>query len=742
MLHEILLSLSGHPSPLLNSNDIRGESKSVLSPLSPSEKALLSSVAHLSNIHCNLISHTAKISALHPSSICQAVATAIASTHLKKFQQHVLDVENRILRRDAGSVGAYNIVPLTAVVGEFSEWTRRMEWFRELVAFLRIETEKGPRYCTGAQAIDRLCEEVQTGYTDIEEAALSLVTVAEAAWLKQVSTWLLYGRLPKYGGEDFFIQEQAEHEDTGLPVFVSKSDLAPAFVSASTAESILFIGRSLFHIRVKGTVIDDSGIKTSPELSLLPSHLQQLSTLTLPITTSSLAKVTSAIRLSLSQNILQLLLPVAKILQILSLLREFFLLGRGEFAVAIVEEAEVKIRSRWRRSENIGHEKCDTIGEIVVKDGEVSAVLSRTWAAVSSFQGEEDDDDELIELAREHIQLNITRSSGTPLKSSIKAIPLSSTPFKTLLFSVPVELQLRIPTPTDLFLTASEMQTYSSINAYLLSIRRAHLRLTGLWKITALRRNHPAPPPPLYGSSKAGRAITQTQRLRRKERDVAMRYLWATVSAALFFFSETESYFQGEIVQCIWDGFRRWIVGSDTREASSQDDAAEDMWSSAAHIPSPRTHPNHDPQTLSQAHRKYLIALATNLLLTIPKFTNPLYQLLQHVDHLVALVDRIHLIWQSLDLEADEGVIDAFSDFHKEERDVKEQLRILAGRVKGGIDALVLILREIDHEKYMNYDYKVHEDGAYIPQSVGRVDRLLMKLEPDMDANGHKKDAE
>lgn len=739
MLHEILLSLSGHPSPLLNSKHLRRESESVLSP---PEKALLSSVAHLSNLHCNLISHTAKVSASHPSSICQAVAAGIASKHLKKFQQNVLDVENRILRRDAGSVGAYNIVPLTSVVGEFSEWTRRMEWFWELVNFMRNESEKGTRYCTGAQVIDRLCKEVQTGYTDIEEAARSLVTVAEAAWLKQVSTWLLYGRLPKYGGQDFFIQEQEDHEATGLPVFASKSDLAPAFVSSSTAESILFIGRSLNHIRIKGTVIDDSEMKTSPELRLLPSHLQQLAALKLPITTSSLARVTSAIRLSLSQNILQLLLPVSKILETLSLLREFFLLGRGEFAVALVAEAEEKIRSRWRRSENIGYEKRDTIGGIVVKDGEVSAVLSRTWAAVSSFQGEEDDDEELLELARECLQLNITKSSGTPFKSSIKTIPLSSTPFKTLLFSVPVELQMRIPSPTDLFLAATDMQTYSSVNAYLLSIRRAHLRLSGLWKVAGLRRNHPAPPAPPYGSSKAGRAITQTQRLRRKERDVATRNVWATVSSALFFFSETESYFQGEIVQEIWDGFQKWIIACDTQQLSSQDDAAEDMWSAAAQMPSPSTSPNHDPQTLSQAHRKYLAAMATNLLLTIPKFTNPLYQLLQHVDHLVALVDRIHLIWQSLDLEADEGVIDAFSDFHKEERNVTEQLRIVAGRVKGGIDGLIIILREIDHEKYMDYDYEVHEDGAYIPQTVGRIDRLLMKLEPDMAANSRRMGAE
>lgn len=200
MLHEILLSLSGHPSPLLTADH-----SSPNSILSPPEKALLSSVAHLSDLHCKLLAHTSTIATTHPSSICQAVATAIRSTHLGQFQRKVLEVEDGILRKDAGTVGAYNIVPLTAIVGEFSGWTRRMEWFLEMVEFM-MRGGGQVKKCTGAMIIDKLCDAVQTGYVDIEEAALSLVRVAETAWLKQISSWVLYGRLPSFGKEDFFVQ--------------------------------------------------------------------------------------------------------------------------------------------------------------------------------------------------------------------------------------------------------------------------------------------------------------------------------------------------------------------------------------------------------------------------------------------------------------------------------------------------------------------------------------------------------
>ena len=71
--------------------------------------------------------------------------------------------------------------------------------------------------CSGATAIDKLCDAIQTGYTDIEEAALSLVRVAETAWLKQVSAWILYGRLPSFGREDFFVQNMEDDIQVCFP---------------------------------------------------------------------------------------------------------------------------------------------------------------------------------------------------------------------------------------------------------------------------------------------------------------------------------------------------------------------------------------------------------------------------------------------------------------------------------------------------------------------------------------------
>jgi hypothetical protein len=494
----------------------------------------------------------------------------------------------------------------------------------------------------------------------------------------------------------------------------------------------------LNHIRVKGI----SSIASS-EFGVLSSHLEQLSSLKFPINSASFTRVISAIRLSLSQTTLQQLLPLSRVVEILSLLREFFLLGRGEFAIALITEADERIRSRWRRSDNLAYDKRDGLGNIAVKEGEVSAVLSRTWAAMGSLHGhneEHQDEDEQLELARDLVHLTIRKTNpATPSKTSSSNTPLiAATPFRNLLLSVPVILTMDIPSPLDLFLAPGDLQCYSSINAYLLSIHRAHLRLTDLWKITGLRRDHPSPPGPPYGSSSAGRLKVHTLRERAKQRSEAMRSVWATGSAAVFLLGEAEAYFQGEVVVGSWHGFKSWLAGeSPSRPTTSKSpEYEEDIWMQAAQE-STQTRTGisytHDPQTLAEAHRKYLAALSKCLLLTTPAFTDPLYHLLQQVDYLVALVHRIHSIWQSLDLEMDEGVVDAFSDFQKEETEVKEQLITVAARVKNAIAALVKCLRDIDHEKEgwdSGFEEVVLEDeGAYVPSKVGRVDRLLMKLD-------------
>lgn len=478
------------------------------------------------------------------------------------------------------------------------------------------------------------------------------------------------------------------------------------------------------------------------ELDLVSAQLHQLSSLSFPISSQNFSRVISSIRLSLSQINLRHLLPVAKIIRILTLLRQLFLLGRGEFAIALINEADGRMRSRWRQTNAKSFENMDEIANIVIKEGETFAILARTWAALSALQGQHEEyqeDDDILELARDLVQLTLSKPASSNVSKSPSAelsSLVSSTPFKNLLLSIPATLTMQIPSPLDLFLSPSDVQIYSSINAYLLSMRRAHLKLTDLWKVSALRREHPVPSLSPHRSLKTRQDVFRKCRERTVERLSSMRSVWATSSAAVFFFAETEAYFQGEVVQSTWLGFKNWINGEvrlppTTRPTSRTSEVGEILVE--ADIESNTTGQIHDPQSLADAHRSYLSALANRLLLTVPEFTNPLYHLLQHIDHLVALVYRIHSIWQCLDLEIDEGVVDPFSNFHKEENDVREQLSNVTTKVKISIEKLIQNLRDIDQDK-AGWDngfaeFVLIEKGQYVPAKVGRIDRLLMKLD-------------
>ncbi|KAI9830614.1 MAG: hypothetical protein M1819_005424 [Sarea resinae] len=754
MLHEILLALSGHPSPLLPPPGKGGlQSSSATFPLlSPPEKAVLASLSRLSDLHRQLQAHTTRISSSHPSTICRAVSTAIASTQLARFQQKILDVESRLLKKDSDLVGGYEIVPLSGIVGEFDEWTRRMEWLWEMARYMLPLVDDGDKQrvqelCSGAAIIDKLRDEAQTGYPDIEEAALNLGKVAETAWLRQLSSWVLYGRLPTFGKDDFFIQVEV---NSGKSEFVLRSSLMPRFVTLSTASSILFIGRSLDHIRTRGSTIavSESRSLTSPELALLPKHLRFLSGLSSPISPSSLSRAIASIRLSLSQNTLQQLLPLPKILEMLSLLRDFFLLGRGEFAIALINEADERIRSRHRRAGAQTSKPSDALAEVVIKEGEVTAVLARTWATLSSYATEEDPVDELLDLARDLIHLSLSKPSDASqtarsrpkgvIDDDDRKLHLSDTPFDDLLLSTPTTLLLSIPSPLDLFLTASDLKVYSSIHAYLLSIRRAHVRLTDLWKHTTLRRDHPSPLGPPHSCTARGQEIVRAKRARANARSQFMRRVWASCSAAVFLLGEMGEYFQGEVVRGSWEVFRTWLEGPSAarppsssgssqshpsrpatatstaipkpRNSLSLEHAGADIWMSAsasasasASVPPSNSHPPrrppHDPETISRAHTIYQHALARHLLLTSPPshphshFTHTLRAFLAQTDALIALISRLETAQLQTDLETDDGVVDAFVDWTREERRVRAELETAVVGVNRGVRAVVGVLR-------------------------------------------------
>lgn len=421
--------------------------------------------------------------------------------------------------------------------------------------------------------------------------------------------------------------------------------------------------------------------------------------------------------------------------------------------MALSQQADETMRRRSQRTNDF------PMSSGVVRDGEVSSTLTRAWASLVSMQRQQSDEDSEMDMARQLLQLRLLKTDPTPPIAGIglseeAASVLAALPFNRDLFNQPATLSIQLPSPIDMVISLSDLQLYSCINSYLVSLRRAHIRLAELWKLTSLRRHHPAP--------KGVGDYSYELRERWSYRADALRSTWSTASAAMFFLGETEAYFQLEIVEGLWQSFRAWLGGSDDkpqrkpssrpstrsselpfRPASRPSTADVDMADSdhaPSHTPATTTAPSHDQQTLSSGHTLYLRTLCHRLLLTQPVFISHLHSLIGQINLLVDHVRSLHEVFIAADLETDAGVVDSSTDragleanilgsICTVERNIKHLTRVVIETLEGlSNDAEFLAEWEGEHLVRQEED-DLSPGEPYRPARLGGVDRLLMKLD-------------
>lgn len=624
-------------------------------------------------------------------------------------------------------VGGYDIVSLAKIMSGFEGWERILSYLHSLASAMG---EMG-----GGELINRLRTDIHTGFPTLEAVSLHLLKIAETAWLREVSTWVLYGRLPS--SEDFFITESesvvlnpVNEDETGVlkEYTIAKSRL-PSFVTPDTASSILFIGRALSIIRLRGGANTETTSDTiSPEMTLLPVHLSYLQSLQSPLSPQKLHTAISEIRLSLSKHTLQTLLPASKIIDVVHVLREFFLLGRGEFAGAIVEQASEQVRNRWRRPGAGGGMGASGVksssSSAIVKEGEVSSILTRTWGVLSSLQGEETND-ERLDTARDLLYLSLVKPPPATSAASTPVHPKArlGESFKDLLVGVPITLNFHLSWPLELFLQPVDLETYDAIFAYLVSVRRTLIRLQTLW------RGRRYPPSPLAFSKSENRAVAKARREVIKKREGIERAVWATAGLNVFFLEALVGYWQGEVVEGAF-GALMDVLGEGLEETSEeqqqrQEDEDGDVWMAEGESEDvksieEKTREQQDPESLMREHHLYLSRLKRGLFLADHQFAPLLKKFLIASEALASHVERMGRRNHLTDLNIT-------PDSSTNEREVAECMASCR-LVRGLLGMLVERLQRMDEERDIGGGellFSERKGGG----GVGKIDRLLMRLD-------------
>ena len=773
MLHELLLALSGHPSVLFN------EAAEDFPFITPAETNLLQSLGRLASLNRALQSHASRVSSTHPSTICRAVANDLCTRQLPRFRQRILEVENSILSSNPVDVGAYNTVPLAGLIGDFAGWERKLEWCWKVLCFIlppesgSLSTNNSP--CkdglrNGAALINSLKQDTLTGYPEIEGVASSLLKTAESVWLKQLSGWLLQGDVSKHAASDFFIQPRRSPNslDTGFSVSYA---LLPDFVASDTAHSILYIGNTLNYLKstlsenLRGLRLSqDEGGDSFGELPRL-QNVCLLATLESPISPTALNAAISDMRLSMTRRLIHGLLPVQKITETLSSLRDFFLLHRIGFTDALVIEADQHLQHRHAQI-RVGCERAalSSLTGAMMKEAEVSGVLAKVWSSLASQTARDVTLDDGIDWGRENLLLELDdpishSEESTDGHAGGKLIPSLSSrvdnAFSDFLLSAPTKLSMKPKPPLSLFLSKHDVHVYSTIHAYLLSIRRAHAHLAGLWRRSSLRRGSPV----VGGSRGSNRLrIERYKKLRTRNagRERSMRATWATAKAALCLLTKFGEFLVSEVVAQSWNTFQRWFSGTAeqssyerpsvaVRTATHGDGSFFKSANGLQHSGKPvlPVHTKHeineraqDPELLALAHRQYLAALQSSLLLTDRSFTRMLRDFLSRVDELVAFIGRLQSIYGDSDLH-DEGVLENLNrDYKTEEQDVLRAVIGASTRVEESMKRFTDHLRDANAARSSHVrqqSAKIEGKTGFEPWTHGSLDQLLLRLQSNDD---------
>lgn len=776
MLHELLLALSGHPSPLFSDATL-----SAFPAITPAERSLIQTTGHLATTHRALKKYLAKIVADHPSLICRAVAQSIVREHLSRFQQLILEKEREILRRDAGTVGAYDIVPLAGVLKSFEGWKRRLEWYWDLACLMlpplprptpedtslpRSKTSSTAPPCTGALLLKSLRLSANTGYPDIAAAAVELQAVAERVWLRHLSSWILTGQLSPLGELDFFVK-RAEMHLAGVHEFTVDQLLVPPFATDSTVDSILFIGKLRDFLKSQRTNRLGAPSQISPKKNrdwrgedtgslFNVEHTRLLTSLETPIRAAVLEPTINDIRRSISNLLVDELLPTYELMQILKTMKDYFLLGNLGFTDNLIIQAEKHLNARHQQlNSTAARTRGNTdLAGVLMKQGELDAVLSKTWTATAQAMQNRDDHDDELDWAQDHVRCkivsNITDGQGA-LDDNARSFNLSTaSTFSDLLLSAPAMLTIELESSLGFFLPSSHIRTYSVIHAYLIAIRRGQHRIEMLRNQSTLRKRKPASRQHI--KSRDG-GIPSNVRDEGSAGMVFMRRIWACSSDAYFVLSELGAYLTNEVVGNSWKTFQDWAAGTPEQSKTTSRTAAGEtplnMSTSSQLLVLQRslgpTQPLdgaiaeriqlRDIEDLTKAHQQYLSAVSTAMMLQDEVYTRTLRTVLGLIDQLVAFVERLQQAHSSLNLHRQGNDNALLNRLVKEEKYLQTETLNTSEKLREGLDRVKDCLSELATARtWSTRGFHSGDRTAFEPWESGAgIERLLTKLNFSMD---------
>ena len=351
MLHEILYAMLGKLGSVILDFDGVFKVNPALEFISQAERELLEKIVVLGSFYAKIKSYIEEddkmfhqkmlsvgeekeeneqeVGGMGSSAYVRAICYSVRLL-LSEYEKEVLAVEQDYLTSKV-----YTFSKLTV------SFSRFYYVFPEAILMFESIEEYGFK---GGQLIDFVYNSSINGNQIIKDFYNALLEKLFSVFFHQLVNWILHGRLHDPYRE-FFIQRlvpeavfesQHKHEEWNSTFAIKHAMIPKRVLPTVTAEKILFIGK---YVRVVSRARDTSDIKHYSRETL--SLIKSLSVFEY----SKFQDVIEMIRSEVGREFLKLFLKEENIEEHLRFLKDYYLLGRGDFFQIFLEEADALFRA-------------------------------------------------------------------------------------------------------------------------------------------------------------------------------------------------------------------------------------------------------------------------------------------------------------------------------------------------------------------------------------------------------------
>ncbi|XP_078678204.1 gamma-tubulin complex component 4-like [Branchiostoma floridae x Branchiostoma belcheri] len=484
MLHEVLLALSGYPGNIFVEKDGSLEVVPDLPFIHPSEQEILSSLCKLGTFYMKFKAFTAKYGGapIHPGTeeahtsdlhglyliaFCSGVEKV-----LEPYRQALLTLEREILEDPQLTV--------------FHVQTELMQYKLLFPAIASVIRQVESQRAHGCYILEILHKNSFCGMPEVRNAMETMLYYCHGVLYKQLSAWLLHGLLLD-GYNEFFIHQgkvladaaragsQGDDDDLGIGglsgkqlrelmqiageeeerktyvQFALRPEMLPSYIPVRLAEKILFVGESIQmfeHDKDRPAMKRTGSILKNSE-DQFAEELHQLSKASL-FNLAAFESVIDRIRKSVAEHLWKLVVEEADLIGHLKLMKDFYLLGRGELFLAFIDCAQSILRGPPTN----------------VTEHDVNAAFLQAARDVLL------DDDEVTQF-----RLSVHTKGQKGQKKPSGPIPSGESGWGVLGLSYSVQWPLHI------LFTEAVLDKYNTMFRFLLSVKRVQLELQNCWAL-------------------------------------------------------------------------------------------------------------------------------------------------------------------------------------------------------------------------------------------------------------------